>query len=80
MPVFARGVGAELLDTLVVGADPVRGPYVDVTGIAKTLQAALGAADEAAPPPADQAAPRTAGRAGPLHPAATIGSPFTTGS
>ena len=45
VPVFARGVGADLLDTLIVGTDPVRGRYVDNTGIAKTLQAALRAAN-----------------------------------
>jgi len=41
VPVFARGVGVQRLDALVVGTDPVRGPYVDNTGIAKVLQAAL---------------------------------------
>lgn len=41
VPVFARGVGAERLDSLVVGTDPVRGPYVDNTAVAKVLQAAL---------------------------------------
>lgn len=78
VPVFARGVGAELLDTLIVGTDPVRGPYVDVTGIAKTLQAALGAAGGAAAPPADQAPPRTAGRAGSPRPVATAPLPAST--
>lgn len=47
VPLFARGVGVELLDGLVVGTDPVRGPYVDNTGIAKTAQAALKAGKEA---------------------------------
>lgn len=41
VPVFARGAGANRLDELVVGTDPVRGPYVDSTGIAQALQAAL---------------------------------------
>ena len=41
VPLFARGSGAELLDTLIVGKDPVRGPYVDNTGVAKAVQAAL---------------------------------------
>lgn len=80
VPVFARGVGAELLDTLIVGADPVRGPYVDVTGIATTLQAALGAPGGAAAPPADQAAPPTAGRAAPPRPAAAPLPASTAGS
>lgn len=41
VPMFARGSGAELLDTLIVGKDPVYGPYVDNTGVAKAVQAAL---------------------------------------
>jgi len=44
VPLYARGVEAELLEGLIVGTDPVRGPYVDNTGIAKTAQAALRAA------------------------------------
>jgi hypothetical protein len=35
-------VGAERLETLIIGTDPVRGPYVDTTGVAQTAQAALG--------------------------------------
>jgi alkaline phosphatase len=42
VPLFARGVGAERLETLIIGTDPVRGPYVDTTGVAQTAQAALG--------------------------------------
>jgi len=45
VPLFVRGVGAELLEPLIVGTDPVRGNYVDNTGIAKVLRAALGATD-----------------------------------
>ena len=44
VPVFARGRGSELLTAQVVGRDPVRGPYVDNTIVARTLQNALGAA------------------------------------
>ncbi len=45
VPVFARGVGAEQLATMVVGNDPVRGPYVDNTGIAEAVRAAIQSAD-----------------------------------
>ncbi|MHB8900036.1 MAG: alkaline phosphatase [Thermoguttaceae bacterium] len=41
VPVFARGRGAEKLDSLIVGTDPVLGPYIDNTGIAQVLQSAL---------------------------------------
>jgi len=42
VPVYARGAGSQLLDTLIVGTDPVRGPYVDNTGVSKVLRRALG--------------------------------------
>lgn len=48
VPVFARGVGAEQLATIVVGNDPVRGPYVDNTGIAEVVRAAIQSADRKA--------------------------------
>jgi alkaline phosphatase len=51
VPAYARGLGAELLDTLIVGTDPVRGKYVDNTGIAKTAQRALGATEDLPKPP-----------------------------
>jgi alkaline phosphatase len=38
VPVYARGAGSELLARLIIGTDPVRGPYVDNTGIARLLQ------------------------------------------
>jgi alkaline phosphatase len=38
VPLYARGAGSELLVRLVVGKDPVRGPYVDNTGVARLLQ------------------------------------------
>jgi alkaline phosphatase len=41
VPVFARGVGAEQLEALVVGNDPVRGPYLDNTAVATALREAL---------------------------------------
>lgn len=41
VPLFARGVGAESLNTLVVGNDPVFGAYVDNTSITKVLRAAI---------------------------------------
>lgn len=46
VPLFARGVGAALLDKHVAGNDPVRGKYVDNTDIAKVLRAALGATNQ----------------------------------
>lgn len=61
VPVYARGAGSDMLQTLVVGEDPVRGPYVDNTGVARTLLAAVAPAPEvtphrrrpASPPPTD---------------------------
>lgn len=44
VPVFARGRGSELLAAQVVGKDPVRGPYVDNTIVARVLRSALSAA------------------------------------
>ncbi len=41
VPVFARGVGAEQLEALTVGIDPVLGPYIDNTAITRILRAAL---------------------------------------
>lgn len=38
VPLYARGAGSELLAQLVVGQDPVRGPYIDNTGVARLLQ------------------------------------------
>jgi alkaline phosphatase len=38
VPLYARGAGSELLARLVVGQDPVRGAYVDNTGVARLLQ------------------------------------------
>ena len=43
VPVFGKGAGSELLPRLVVGTDPVRGEYVDNTGVGKVLLFALGA-------------------------------------
>jgi alkaline phosphatase len=37
VPVYARGKGSELLAGFVAGKDPVRGPYVDNTMVAKLL-------------------------------------------
>lgn len=37
VPLYARGKGSELLSRKVVGKDPVRGPYVDNTTVAKLL-------------------------------------------
>jgi alkaline phosphatase len=38
VPLYARGAGSELFARLVVGQDPVRGAYVDNTGVARLLQ------------------------------------------
>ncbi len=38
VPLYARGAGSELLARLVAGQDPVRGPYVDNTSVARLLQ------------------------------------------
>lgn len=37
VPLCARGAGSELLATLTAGKDPVRGPYVENTTVAKVL-------------------------------------------
>jgi alkaline phosphatase len=42
VPVYARGPGSEQLADRVQGTDPVRGPYVDNTDLAKLLHQALG--------------------------------------
>jgi alkaline phosphatase len=41
VPVFARGAASEPLARVVTGNDPVRGPYVDNTGVARVLFSAL---------------------------------------
>lgn len=41
IPLFAKGQGAEGLLSLVQGHDPVRGPYVDNTAVAKAVFAAF---------------------------------------
>jgi alkaline phosphatase len=41
VPVYARGPGSERLADMVQGTDPVRGPYVDNTDIAKLLHQAV---------------------------------------
>lgn len=38
VPVYAKGARSELLARLVIGEDPVRGPYVNNTGVARLLQ------------------------------------------
>ena len=60
VPVFARGAGSELLAGVVVGKDPVRGAYVDNTGLAQVmLRAAAGGKGPAAKPGArDRRPPR----------------------
>ncbi|MCL4191889.1 MAG: alkaline phosphatase [Thermoguttaceae bacterium] len=67
VPVFARGAGSERLGELVVGTDPVYGPYIDNTGIALALQEALTATADclvpAAEPPLPQAAEPAAAQA-----------------
>jgi len=37
VPVYAKGARSQLLSRLVIGNDPVRGPYVDNTGVARVL-------------------------------------------
>jgi len=37
VPVHAKGARSQSLARLVLGADPVRGPYVDNTGVAQLL-------------------------------------------
>lgn len=41
VPVYAKGARSQLLARLVIGVDPVRGPYVDNTGIGQLLQHAV---------------------------------------
>ncbi len=41
VPVFARGIGTDQLDSLIVGNDPVLGPYIDNTGITRILRTAV---------------------------------------
>lgn len=57
VPVYARGEGAELLAKHVRGSDPVRGPYLDNTDIALSIQTLLGAACDRPEPVAKTAAP-----------------------
>lgn len=42
VPLYAKGAGSQLLENLVVGEDPVYGPYVDNTGVARVLLHAAG--------------------------------------
>ena len=37
VPLYARGKESELLGKMIVGKDPVRGPYIDNTSVAKVL-------------------------------------------
>ena len=39
VPVFARGVGAELLPTLARGDDPFYGPYIDQADVFSVIAA-----------------------------------------
>ena len=48
VPVFARGAGSEMLRTLVVGKDPIRGEYVENIGVAKMVHRAIAPATPAA--------------------------------
>lgn len=41
IPLYAKGAGADRFNRMVVQRDPVRGPYVDNTSIAKLIFAAL---------------------------------------
>lgn len=45
VPVFARGVGAEQLELLALGEDPVRGSYIDNTDVFGIVAAALATAE-----------------------------------
>lgn len=38
VPVYAKGARSQLLSRLVIGDDPVRGPFVNNTGLARLLQ------------------------------------------
>lgn len=42
VPLFAKGAGSERLADKVVGKDPVRGPYVDNTGVSAVVAEAVG--------------------------------------
>jgi alkaline phosphatase len=44
VPVYAKGAGSERLAGKVAGKDPVRGPYVDNTGVSEVLAEAVGGA------------------------------------
>ncbi len=46
VPVYARGSAAKLLTGQVVGTDPVRGAYIDNTGVFRVIAQAMGAAAE----------------------------------
>jgi alkaline phosphatase/predicted AlkP superfamily pyrophosphatase or phosphodiesterase len=55
VPVYAKGAGSELLAAKVVGQDPVRGAFVDNTGVGQVLLQAMGPAVQPPPsPPADR--------------------------
>lgn len=41
VPVYARGTGSDLLARLVIGNDPVRGAYMDNTGVSRVLRFAM---------------------------------------
>lgn len=62
VPVFARGAGSELLAGLVVGQDPVRGPYVDNAGLARLMHQAAGGRPLDSPNPAKAKSRRPARR------------------
>ena len=47
-----RGAGSELLAQFVIGDDPVRGAYIDNTGVAKVLRYAVAGPAPAMPAPA----------------------------
>ncbi len=51
VPVYARGAGSELLAQFVIGNDPVRGGYVDNTGVAKVLRYAVEGLSSGIPTP-----------------------------
>ena len=52
VPVYARGAGSEWLARFVIGDDPVRGPYVDNTGVSQVLRYAVAGPAPAIPAPA----------------------------
>jgi alkaline phosphatase len=41
VPLVAKGAGSESLKAAVVGHDPIRGPYVDNTGVSQVLLKAV---------------------------------------